>query len=324
MFLSVLFKRSNNSPFRYVLRARSRHLSRKGQSRKDYESDEDVLSGFYAVDGTLPNQGHLNGEFVYGEVVDHAVDVQTLEDGDTIDVPYEITVECSFRDFWQSAFHSNDRINTSTPFARALGLQDAALPFSLLLFLTGAMTHADAAQVQLGYRNAVYHWPAFARDTFTRSFVLKERRQINKEPQTHEASLSDSPACVERDPTVPNALQGPIKDSLGDRSTNMDIAPWIYTFDCVLRNQRGKVVFTAEKLMLFNVDKIQKQTYRVQQGREKSKGSLRPVMRKSSDLEKHLIKSAINRLSNYTTGAIRKERESICLLYFLWQTNSLK
>ena len=298
--------------FRRVLRTRSRHFSRKGQSRKG-----SVLSGFYAVDGTLPNQGHLNGEFVHGEVVDHAVDVQTLECGDTIDVPYEITVECSFRDFWQSAFHSNDRINTSTPFARALGLQDAALPFSLLLFLTGAMTHADAAQVQLGYRNAVYHWPAFARDTFTRSFVLKERRQINKEPLSNEASLSNSPACVEIDPTVQNDLKGPIKDSLGDHDTDMDSAPWIYTFDCVLRNQRGKVVFTAEKIMLFNVDKDQKRTSSVKKGREKYKRNLRTLMRKSSDLEKHLIKSAINRLSNYTTGAIRKERESVCLLYIL-------
>ena len=42
---------------------------------------------------------------------------------------------------------NQDRVNTSTPFARALGLQDAVLPFSLVLFLTGAMTHADAAQV---------------------------------------------------------------------------------------------------------------------------------------------------------------------------------
>ena len=42
---------------------------------------------------------------------------------------------------------NQDRVNTSTPFARALGLQDAVLPFSLVLFLAGAMTHADAAQV---------------------------------------------------------------------------------------------------------------------------------------------------------------------------------
>ena len=74
-------------------------------------------------------------------------------------------MEATFRDFWLSAFHSNDRINTSTPFARALGLQDAALPFSLMLFLTGAMTHADAAQVRAFVRSFV---PSFVR-SFVRS-----------------------------------------------------------------------------------------------------------------------------------------------------------
>ena len=49
-------------------------------------------------------------------------------------VPYELTISQAFRDFWQSAFYSHDRINTSTPFARSLGLQDQSLPFSLMLF----------------------------------------------------------------------------------------------------------------------------------------------------------------------------------------------
>jgi hypothetical protein len=62
-------------------------------------------------------------------------------------VPYELTVNSSMRDFWFSAFHSNDRVNTSTPFARELGFQDAVLPYSMILFLTGSMTHGDAAKV---------------------------------------------------------------------------------------------------------------------------------------------------------------------------------
>lgn len=56
-----------------------------------------------------------------GEIVDYAVDIATVRPGQTIDVPYELTIAPSFRDFWQSAFYSHDRINTSTPFARSLG-----------------------------------------------------------------------------------------------------------------------------------------------------------------------------------------------------------
>jgi hypothetical protein len=119
--------------------------------------------------------------------------------GEVINIPYELTVSTSFRDFWQSAFYSHDRLNTSTPFARKvrsqhhpqqfghgrarsseakavteagsgvvcgvclkrcmvwcgvgvrwqLGFQDQVLPFSLMLFLTGSMSHADAATVQV-------------------------------------------------------------------------------------------------------------------------------------------------------------------------------
>mgnify|MGYP001113887130 CR=1 FL=1 len=79
----------------------------------------------------------------------------------------------SLRDFWQSAFYSHDRINTSTPFARKLGFQDQLLPFTLMLFLTGSMSHADAAKVQVGFKNAVYHWPGFAGDTFKKRFKIK-------------------------------------------------------------------------------------------------------------------------------------------------------
>ena len=53
------------------------------------------------------------------------------------------------------------------------------LPMSLMLFLTGSMTHADSAKVQLGYRKATYHWPAFAKDSFTRSFTLINKRDTS-------------------------------------------------------------------------------------------------------------------------------------------------
>jgi hypothetical protein len=94
-------------------------------------------------------------------------------------VPYELTVGEPFREAWHSAFYCHDRINTSTPFARKLGLQDQVLPFSLMLFLTGSMSHADAAKVQVGFHNAVYHWPGFAGDTYTKRFKVKSIRNTS-------------------------------------------------------------------------------------------------------------------------------------------------
>ena len=71
------------------------------------------------------------------------------QQGEVIDIPYELTISPAFRDQWQSAFYSHDRLNTSTPFARKLGFQDQVLPFSLMLFLAGSMSHADSATVQV-------------------------------------------------------------------------------------------------------------------------------------------------------------------------------
>lgn len=99
--------------------------------------------GFYKVSDIGPSHdgmGVLPGLGVVGEVVDHAVDMGSLRPGDTIDVPYEVTMSLGFRDFWQSAFYSYDRIQTSTPFARSLGLQDQVIPFSMMLFLATSMS----------------------------------------------------------------------------------------------------------------------------------------------------------------------------------------
>jgi hypothetical protein len=113
---------------------------------------------------------------ITGEIVDKTVDLTQLRPGDKIDLPYELTINHSFRDFWQSAFYSHDRINTSTPYARNLGLQDQVIPFSLMLFLAGSMSHADHAKLQIGFGVGVYHWPAFAGDTFRKRFVIKSLR----------------------------------------------------------------------------------------------------------------------------------------------------
>lgn len=116
---------------------------------------------------------------VVGSVIDNAVDLRKVRPGEVIDVPYEMTMASSFRDFWQSAFYSHDRINTSTPFARSLGLQDQAIPFSLMLFMAGSMSHADQAKIQTGFSKARYHWPAFAGDTFKKKFVIQGLRNTS-------------------------------------------------------------------------------------------------------------------------------------------------
>lgn len=112
-------------------------------------------------------------------MLDLARDFRTARPGDVITPPYELTVSDAMQDFWQSAFHNQDRISTSTPFARKIGLQDRVLPFGLMLFLTGGMTHADAAKVQVGFDNAIYHFPAFAGDTFTKRFTVKSVRNTS-------------------------------------------------------------------------------------------------------------------------------------------------
>ena len=70
---------------------------------------------------------------------------------DVVVSPYELTVDGSMRDFWCSAFHSTNRLVTSMPFAQRLGFTDRLLPFDLMLFLTGAMAHADRAVEEVAF-----------------------------------------------------------------------------------------------------------------------------------------------------------------------------
>ena len=122
---------------------------------------------------------------VIGEVPDPTVHLKNARPGDIIRIPYELTINHSFRDFWHGAFYSHDRINTSTPFSRELGLQDQTVPFTMMLFLATSMSHAyDAAKVATGFRNAKYHWPAFADDTFTKQFKVKSVRTTSDNKKT--------------------------------------------------------------------------------------------------------------------------------------------
>lgn len=102
-----------------------------------------------------------------GSYLDHAVDLRNVRPGDRLSIPYELTISDTLQDFWSAAYFDQSRIHSSTPFCRKMGLQDRVLPFSLALFLTSSMSHADAAKVQVGFGKVNYLWPLFSGDTVT-------------------------------------------------------------------------------------------------------------------------------------------------------------
>mmetsp|Transcript_20847 Transcript_20847/g.26931 ORF Transcript_20847/g.26931 Transcript_20847/m.26931 type:complete len:436 (+) Transcript_20847:73-1380(+) len=114
-----------------------------------------------------------------GTILDHSVDLLRARPGDKLDIPYQITVSESLQTFWHSAFFDNNRIHTSQPFCRQMGLQDRVVPFSLALFLASAMTHEDAAKVQVGFGKVSYIWPIFAGDTMSQAFTVTKMRNTS-------------------------------------------------------------------------------------------------------------------------------------------------
>jgi hypothetical protein len=65
------------------------------------------------VGGVSDNNNSMTKASIRGEVLDLAADLRTFRPGDRLDIPYELTISESMQEFWQSAFHSQDRINTS-------------------------------------------------------------------------------------------------------------------------------------------------------------------------------------------------------------------
>lgn len=145
----------------------------------DISGGNDNSGGVQSQGCSDDNDDDDTGRYVRGEVLDLAADLRTFRPGDKLDIPYEMTVSESMQDFWQSAFHSQDRINTSRPFCRKMGLQDRVMPFTLALFLTSSMTHADAAKVQVGFGRVSYLWPCFAGDTFRKQFTVASIRNTS-------------------------------------------------------------------------------------------------------------------------------------------------
>lgn len=124
-------------------------------------------------------QETVEGPLQIGSRLDHAIDLRYSRPGDRLEIPYELTISDTLPDFWSAAFFDQSRISTSRPFCRSMGLQDRALPFSLALFMTSSMSHADAAKVQVGFGRVDYVWPLFAGDTVRRSFEVRSVRNTS-------------------------------------------------------------------------------------------------------------------------------------------------
>lgn len=167
---------------RFAVRGGTSGLSRRTLSSR-------TINGFVVgtdLDDQSANEESTSGNtsskmrnMIRGQVLDHSIDLRRVRPGDRVDIPYQITVSETMQDFWFAAFFDQNRIHTSRPFCRKMGLQDRVLPFSLALFLTSSMSHEDAAKVQVGFGNVSYLWPIFAGDTLRRVFTVNKIRNTS-------------------------------------------------------------------------------------------------------------------------------------------------
>jgi hypothetical protein len=116
----------------------------------------------------------MQGRFpVYG------LDLGTACPGEILESPHEVTVDSSWRTMWQSAFPAWSRISTSAEYATGLGLDEIAIPASMLLNMTLCFSvepFSQSCRYHLGLENA--RQEAFVRegDTF-RSFTRLDRME---------------------------------------------------------------------------------------------------------------------------------------------------
>ena len=146
---------------------------------------------------------------------DAALDLAGVKPGDHIVPPYETTATAGMVEAWATSFHSTNRLITSKTFAQRVGLDDRVLPFDLLCFLAGSMSHADRAVVQVSFSHARYHLPVYVGDTLVKNYRVREVVDLPRSDATDGAPASKA------------------------------------TFLCELTNQRGEVVFSADKGMIF-------------------------------------------------------------------------
>jgi len=113
---------------------------------------------------TVTGDGDLSG-----------MDISKAALGETIEAPYELTVNDYWRERWQSVFYGQSRIHSSTDFCtNKMGLQDIPLPYSCVMFLASSMSHVDDSRevYDLSFRKAVYNKFVFPGDTLRKKFTI--------------------------------------------------------------------------------------------------------------------------------------------------------
>lgn len=192
-----------------LLRARSRSLN------------SDVFSFARAL-STVRRHVSSRQEGVFGEFLDVALDLRKVRIGQRLDIPYELTITDGYRDLWYSTFYQQDRMYTSDLYARTLGFHQALLPFSMMAFLTGVMSHVDDSRevLDLGFQNAVYHRPAYSGETFSKQFFIRDLRTTSQGSDTivtvhcnlSNAETHDSIFSLDKVMIFPEALHHQKKD----------------------------------------------------------------------------------------------------------------
>ena len=81
-----------------------------------FSCKRNITSQFYKVAPEFANDSQSQQAFLTPKVMEFTTDLSKVRPGEVIEVPYEFTISHSFRDFWQSANYSHDRINTSKLF----------------------------------------------------------------------------------------------------------------------------------------------------------------------------------------------------------------
>ena len=122
-------------------------------------------SKFYGVgSASEEGKGGEDAAFIRGFSSSMCTRLANARPGDVIEVPYEVTVDRAFLCLWFGAFYNHDRIHTSTPFARKLGLQDQVGRPSLLRRSFGLLSVLSHGFFQTIFANPSYHLCAAPRN----------------------------------------------------------------------------------------------------------------------------------------------------------------
>ncbi|MAG30597.1 MAG: hypothetical protein CL908_06860 [Deltaproteobacteria bacterium] len=114
-----------------------------------------------------------------GRLPVYGLDLETARPGQILESPHEVTVDSSWRTMWQATFPASSRISTSAEYAAGMGLDEVALPASMLLNMALCFSvepFSQSCRYHLGLENARQEAPAREGDTF-RSFTRLDRME---------------------------------------------------------------------------------------------------------------------------------------------------